>query len=88
MSENQPLWVHWARILQQWGINQGIASLLDIAGSLSVLLAQFLYLSQPLLFGVVSSVSLNSLAEMLEDAEERNRFIIVLREGSFHEPIA
>lgn len=80
MSEYQPIWIRWARTLQQWGINQGVASLLEGAGSLSVLLAQVLYLSQPLLVGAVAPGSMNAITQVLENPLDRQEFISILRE--------
>lgn len=80
MSENQQNWMDWARTLQRWGIKDGIASLLEITGSLSVLLAQIVYLSQPLLSGAISSNSLHAFAHVLEDPDNRRKFITFLRE--------
>ncbi|HSB67256.1 MAG TPA: hypothetical protein VLD65_11815 [Anaerolineales bacterium] len=88
MSENRPIWINWARTLQHWGINKGVASLLDSAGSLSVILAQLLYLSQPLLSGAVSHRSLDVFARTLENPTEREEFVLVLREGAANEPAA
>ncbi len=81
MSEHQPDWINWARTLQQWGINQGVASFLEEAGTLNVLLAQLLYISQPLLIGAVPPDSLNVLAQVLENPKDRQGFVAMLREG-------
>jgi hypothetical protein len=81
MSEIRPIWINWARTLQHWGINKGVASLLDSAGFLSVLLAQVLYISQPLLYGAVSHQSLDTFACLLENPTERQKFVAELREG-------
>ncbi len=86
MSENLPSWHIWARTLQQWGIEKGVASALEASGSLSILFAQLLYVGQPLLSGVVSSHSIGSLARMLESSEERQEFINLLRKGTASEP--
>ncbi len=80
MSENQPVWINWARALQRWGIREGVASVLEAAGSLSVLFAQILYLSQPLLSGIVSSHSLHAFAQILENPKDRQEFVSFLRE--------
>ena len=88
MSENQPDWINWARTLQLGGINRGVAFLLEEAGSLCVLFAQLVYLSQPLLAGVVSGQSIQAFARVLEDPESRQKFIVTLREGLAHEPAA
>jgi hypothetical protein len=88
MSENQPVWINWARTLQQWGMNKGAASLLEQAGSLCVLFAQLVYLSQPLLSGIVSWRSMEALARALEDPADRQKLVSVLRDGIVHEPAA
>jgi hypothetical protein len=80
MSENQQNWKDWARTLQHWGIKDGMASLLEITGSLGILLAQIVYLSQPLLSGTLSSSSLLAFARVLENPDDRRKFITFLRE--------
>ncbi len=80
MSENQQNWTSWARALEHWGIKGGVALLIEAAGSLNVLLAQALYLSQPLLSGSISTSSINSLAHILENPRDRSEFITFLRE--------
>ncbi len=81
MDKNQPIWISWARTLQHWGIKEGVAYFLETAGSLSVLLAQLLYLSQPVLSGAVSSHSLRAIAQVLENPADRREFISFLREA-------
>jgi hypothetical protein len=88
MSENQPIWMDWARTLEHWGINTGVASLLEVTGSLCVLLAQLLYLGQPLISGMIPSRSVDAFARMLENPAERQEFVTILRERSAHEPAA
>jgi hypothetical protein len=80
MSENQRSWINWARTLQRWGIKDGMASLLEITGSLNVLLAQIVYLTQPMLSGALSSSSLIAFARVLENPDDRREFITFLRE--------
>jgi hypothetical protein len=80
MSENQQNWIYWARLLHHWGIKDGMASLLEITGSLGVLLAQIVYLSQPILSGAIPSSSLLTFAHVLENPEDRRKFITYLRE--------
>ncbi len=55
--------------------------MLENAGSLSVLLAQVVYLCQPLLSGAVASSTLNAFTRVLENPEVRNEFITFLREA-------
>ncbi len=80
MSENQQNWIEWARTLQRWGIKDGMASLLEITGSLGVILAQIVYVFQPMLSGALSSSSLLAFARVLEEPEVRRKFITFLRE--------
>jgi hypothetical protein len=80
MSENQQNWMDWARILHRWGLKDGMASLLEITGSLGVLLAQIVYLCQPMLSGALSSSSLLAFARVLENPDDRRDFITFLRE--------
>ena len=82
MSENQPIWINWARALQRWGMREGFASALEAAGPLSILFAQVLYLSQPLLSGTILSHSLHAFAHVLENPSDRREFISFLRETS------
>lgn len=79
MSENQPVWIKWAHTLQSWGLNQEAAYLLESTGSLSVLVAQVLYLCQPILSGMVRRGSLDTLANMLENPRDRREFVEVLK---------
>jgi hypothetical protein len=81
MDENQHIWINWASTLQRWGIKDGVASFLETAGSLTVLFAQVLYLSQPLLSGAVSSRSLHAFAQILENPNNRREFVSFLREA-------
>jgi len=81
MDENQHIWISWARNLQRWGIKEGVASFLDMAGSLSVLFAQLIYLSQPMLSGAISSHSLHAIARVLENPADRREFVSFLREA-------
>jgi hypothetical protein len=81
MDENQPIWISWSRVFQRWGISDGVALVLERAGAFSILAAQVLYLSQPLLSGVISTRSLQSLAQMLENPAEKRAFITFIREA-------
>ena len=80
MNESQPSWASWSRVLHHWGISEGVASILEGIGSFGLLAAQILYLSQPLLSGVVSSRSLQAFAQVLENPVEKQLFVSYLRE--------
>ena len=81
MDENQPIWISWSRVFRRLGIRDGVASVLEGAGALSLLAAQVLYLSQPLLSGVISTSSLQAFAQMLENPAEKRAFVSFLREA-------
>jgi hypothetical protein len=81
MKENQPIWISWSRVFHRWGISEGVASVLEGAGSLSMLAAQILYLSQPLLSGMISTHSLQAFAKILENPAEKQAFVSFLREA-------
>lgn len=56
------------------------AAFLEAAGSLSVLGAQVVYFSQPLISWMVSEEQMTSLARLLEDSSNRQIFVGYLRE--------
>jgi len=81
MDENQPIWISWSRVFRRWGISNGVASVLEGAGAISLLAAQALYISQPLLSGVISARSLQAFAQILENPAEKRAFVSFLREA-------
>lgn len=88
LSMNNDLHIRrtWAQSLYRWGINDIIASLLEAAGPLTLLASQVIYISQPLIVHGRVSNSLNVLANMLEESEETQAFINLLREESQRDP--
>lgn len=88
LSMNNDLHIRhtWAQSLYRWGINDIIASLLEAAGPLTILVAQVIYIGQPLIAYDRLSKSLTVLAEMLEKSEDTQAFIGLLREESQHDP--
>ncbi len=81
MNDNQPLWVNWSRALRHWGASDGVAAMLEGAGSLSLLAAQALYLFQPLFSGLISVKAFQALAQVLEDPAQKQAFVSFLREA-------
>jgi hypothetical protein len=81
MSENQLAWRDWRSTLQHLGINEVVALLLEGAGSMNVLIAQVVYLSQPMLSGMISPRALSAFAQMIENPIDRQEFISYLREA-------
>jgi hypothetical protein len=82
MERDRHIWRCWAKNLQQWGISTWAADFLESAGALTVLGAQFVYLSQPFLNLAVSNETLTSLARLLEDSSNKQIFVEYLREAS------
>lgn len=81
MNVNEPLWANWSRVLRHWGVSDNVAAVLEGSGSLSLLAAQLLYLSQPLFSGVMSTQALKALAQVLEDPAQKQAFVSFLREA-------
>lgn len=79
MEQRQHIWETWAGILQRWGWSGWVAAFLESAGSLTALIAQLLYLGQPLAGFFFPENQLQSLAEMLEQPLQRSSFIDLLR---------
>jgi len=82
MKIDRHLWHTWARILHRWGMQDIAAALLDASGPLNVLMAQLIYLSQPMLGLFLSRDHLDAFASMLEDTVETHEFTTYLREGA------
>jgi hypothetical protein len=80
MQPDRSCWEGWARTLQRWGVHEIVAALLESAGPLTILLAQFVYVGQPFLRGTYSGERLQALAKMFEDPQESRSFAIFLRE--------
>jgi hypothetical protein len=74
-------WTRWVEALENWGLRDFTAWVLEAAGPLSLLGAQFLYMGQPFLRPLVSADGLGALAQILEDHEERQAFVGFLREA-------
>ena len=83
MGEDQKYWNAWARTLQMWGLRNIVASVIESAGSLGMLFAQLLYLSQPLLSGTIPPGSIQEVAQVLENPTHRQEFVAFLREAPF-----
>lgn len=73
-------WPQWLDRLRAWGVDQSAAVLLESAGPLNLLLAQFVYLGQAFFPGRQAG----QLAAMLENHEETRAFAAFLREEELH----
>jgi hypothetical protein len=79
MPNDQQLWQDWARILKSWGIDQWVASLLDAFGPLTILGAQCIYISQPILGSFLPDKHLSAFAKILEEPDQAKAFSLFLR---------
>lgn len=79
MDADLPEWRDWAAILQRWGIRDLAASFLETLGPLSILGAQVLYITQPVLDGLLPRNRIQSLASLLEDSSQVRAFADFLR---------
>ncbi len=80
MCAEHKIWSVWANFLQHWGIDKFMTIFLESAGPLSILSAQIIYVSQPLLKYSIPDTHLNAMASLLENQHERQAFIDYLRE--------
>jgi len=81
MNADQRLWQAWANFLQQWGLNGWVATILEDGSPFSLLGAQLIYLSQPLLESFVPKDHLNAIARMLEDTNSKRAFADYIRKA-------
>jgi hypothetical protein len=81
MSADHPFWEIWTKTLRRWGIQALAASFLEAAGPLTMLGAQMVYLSQPVLSSIMPRGHLDALATMLDNPAETQQFIVFLRES-------
>lgn len=82
MQDYQHIWRFWAEKLHLWGLGDFIAAILEVCGPLSLLGAQFVYLTQPLLNEFVSDEALYACTSLLEDEKNKQRFVTLLRDDS------
>ena len=81
MVTDQHIWHTWAHNLHRWGVAEWVATLLEAAGPITLLVAQLVYLVQPLASNTVAENHLQALVEMLEEPNNTQRFAAYLREG-------
>ena len=82
MEIDGQVWQGWSESLQRWGVDQLAASLLETSGPLSILAAQIIYISQPLVSWIVSIDQINALAALLEEPAQARAFSTHLREAA------
>lgn len=80
MQEDRTFWPSWAHFLQEKGARDLAITLLEAAGPLKILAAQFFYASLPFVSKSQSSEQWLALAGMLDSRQESQSFISYLRE--------
>ena len=81
MKQNSQIWQIWAENLKRWGVKDLTVTILEALGPLSLLGAQLVYVGQPFLDPFFSEGYLDVLANLLEDPQETQAFIAVLRQS-------
>jgi len=79
MQEDRTFWPSWAHFLQEKGARDLAISLLEAAGPLRVLTAQFFYAGLPFIRQSHLSKQWLALAGLLEDSRASQSFISFLR---------
>lgn len=74
MQARHTIWPRWAHSLQRLNLDQLTALVLEAAGPLTILLAQLVYASAPLVGGRWAD-----LGDLLQEPEESLRFAAYLR---------
>ncbi len=82
MEAEQQIWQAWVNTLRRHGLGSVVAFLLEAGGPLNMIVAQLVYLGQPLLGSSNHSGQFQALAHLLEDAEQTQFFVTYLREGT------
>ncbi|MCH7662347.1 MAG: hypothetical protein IH859_00565 [Chloroflexi bacterium] len=80
MNTNTLVRQRWIEQLHNRGLSKFAATMLEAAGPLNLIAAQFIYMAQPVLRGILPTKDLNALANMLEDSGETGLFVEQLRE--------
>jgi hypothetical protein len=83
MSSDRQIWQRWACNLHRWGLAEWIASILEAAGPLNLIVAQLIYLAQPLAYNAMPEDHWQALTDILEDKKKAQSFAALLREVNF-----
>ena len=83
MDTDRHIWQVWSAKLQRWGLADWAAEILEAAGPLAVIGAQFVYLGQPLFSQFWAWNDLDAVARVLESPSGRSAFVQLLRDDGF-----
>lgn len=78
MQADRTNWSAWVRFLDRWGLGETFAALLESTGPLKLLIAQLVYLGQPL-FSAGSPQKWQAFAGLLENEAESRSFAAFIR---------
>ena len=81
MKARARIWQGWIDRLRQWGLEEFAATLLEATEPLNLIAAQFVYIGQPVLKGLIPAENITAFATMLENPKETSTFIARLREN-------
>ena len=79
MVQNQHIWETWAETLNRWGLRSLTATFLEALGPLSLFGAQVVYVGQSFFNPLLPEGHLDALADLLENPQETQAFISILR---------
>jgi hypothetical protein len=79
MHEDELFWPSWAQFLQEKGVKEIAATLLEGAGPLRILASQIMYSGMPFFGSHSAANQWQAFADLLEDQEKTDSFISFLR---------
>jgi len=79
MNSLRAHWPEWTETLRRMGLDGWAAWLLEAAGPLNIIGAQFLYISQPFLGSSGTKEQFHELASLLEEEGEARAFARLLK---------
>lgn len=78
MNPDPKIWQSWAIFLKKWGVEEIALSFLKSSGALTIVGAQLIYISQPILDSILPRDHLSALAQLLEDRSQVESFDLFL----------
>lgn len=80
MENDQTYWNGWIRAIQQRNLGGMAAFFLQSTGPLAVVMAQLVYMGQPLFATPSGDARWKALGRLLENQNSRNQFVMCLQE--------
>lgn len=79
MESDQNIWHSWADRLREWGVADWTALFMEGFGPLTVIGAQAIYITQPLIATFVRDEYIKAAAHLFEQPAKQQAFIRLLR---------